>query len=308
MTTPPDSPHRPAHRSMASCGDICRRGLVCVAALLAVLMLRAESPSAQARNFGVKDGSVPEDPRDAMRDDYPTWPVNAEMPNDSFTFCRLRYNSYGSRWSRYGKWLVDYPDSDLNFSYRLQQLTALQVNPRSAIVDIDAEQMRHYPFIYMIEVGEISLTDDEARTIREYLLNGGFIMVDDFWGTEAWDTFYAAFKQIFPDREPRELPLTHDVFHIVFDLPVKPQIPGIGAGRWGRGRGITYEAFHQGSEEVHYKGVFDDRGRMMMIICHNTDLGDGWEEEGTDPWYFKEFSEKYAYPLGINIIFYAMTH
>jgi hypothetical protein len=152
---------------MASCRDACRRALVCITALLAVLMLRAESPPGQARNFGVKDGSVPEDPRDAMRGEYPTWPVNSELPNDSFTFCRLRYNSYGGRWGRHGRWLTDYPDSDLNFSYRLQQLTALQVNPRSAIVDIDPEQMRHYPFIYMIEVGDISLTDEEARIIRE---------------------------------------------------------------------------------------------------------------------------------------------
>ena len=297
----------PAVRGTRSCGV--RRwivlGLMCSFIALA---LRAEPPPVFPNNFGVKDGSVPEDPRDALRGEFPVWPVSAETPNDVFTFARLRYNSYGRRWGGGGSWLVDYPDSELNLSYRLQQLTSLQVNPRGAIVDINAEQMQHYPFIYMIEVGNISLTDDEARTMREYMLNGGFIMVDDFWGTEAWETFYTALKQIFPEREPQELPLTHDIFHIVFDLEKKPQIPGVGSAIAGRGQGITYEWYYEGSEEVHYKGVFDDRGRMMMIICHNTDLGDGWEEEGTDPWYFREFSEKYAYPLGINIIFYAMTH
>jgi hypothetical protein len=282
-----------------------------VALLFACLPMSAEPPgTVLPRNFGVKDGSVYEDPREANRADYPMWPVSSELPNDVFTFARLRYNSYsyGGHWGHHGRWLTDYPDSDLNFSYRLQQLTALQVNPRGAIVDIETEQMRHYPFIYMLEVGGITLTNDEARTIREYLLNGGFIMVVDFWGIHEWDTFYTAFKQIFPEREPQELPLEHDIFHIVFDLKVKPQIPGIGWALRGRSQGITYEADKPGSEQVHYKGVFDDKNRMMMIICHNTDTGDGWEEEGTDPWYFREFSEKYGYPLGINIIFYAMTH
>ena len=252
---------------------------------------------------------MPEDPREANRTEFPTWPVSKELPNDVFTFARLRYNSFSfNRRSQYGKWLTDYPDSDLNFAYRLQQLTSLQVNPRGAIVDIDAEQLRHHPFVYMIEPGDILLSNDEARTLREYLLNGGFIMVDDFWGTEEWDTFYTALKQIFPDREPKELTLEHEIFHIVFDLKVKPQIPSVGAALAGRSLGITHEWNKPGSKEVHYKGVFDDKGRMVMIICHNTDLGDGWEEEGTDPWYFREFSEKYGYPLGINIIFYAMTH
>ncbi len=316
MTPAPIHAERDAVSAPRGCArrgrGLLRRWVVLGLAGTALMLLPGADPfnSALPHNFGVKDGSVPEDPRDANRGEFPTWSVSSELPDDVFTFARLRYNSYsyGGRWSRHGKWLVDYPDSDLNFSFRLQQLTSLQVNPRGAIVDIDAEQMRHYPFIYMLEVGDITLTDDEARTIREYLLNGGFIMVDDFWGSEEWDTFYTALKQIFPDREPQELPLEHEVFHIVFDLKVKPQIPGIGFAQMGRSRGLTYEWNKPGSEQVHYKGVFDDKGRMMMIICHNTDLGDGWEEEGTDPWYFQAFSEKYGYPLGINIIFYAMTH
>jgi hypothetical protein len=274
--------------------------------------LAADTPS--PTNFGIKDGSVPEDPREAGRGgqfmDFPTWPVSKELPNDLFTFCRLRYNSEdwgrGRRGHGGGKWTTDYPDADLNFSFRLQQLTSLQVSPKGAIVDIKAEQMRHYPFIYMIEPGHISLTDDEARTMREYMLNGGFIMVDDFWGEEEWDVFHVALKQIFPDREALELPLEHEIFHMVFPLKVKPQIPSVGHAMAGRSQGITFERFD--AQTPHYRGVFDDKKRLMMIICHNTDLGDGWEEEGTDPWYFREFSEKYAYPLGINIIFYALTH
>jgi hypothetical protein len=284
--------------------------------LLSLTLLLAGLVGAQDRpmpkNFGNKDGTLPEDPREFMQGrfaDLPNWEVSKDLPNDVFTFARLRYESTSNRW-RGGKWMTDYPDCDVNFSFRLQQLTSLQVNPQAAIVDINAEQLRHYPFVYMIEPGGISISDDEARILREYLMNGGFIMVDDFWGTEEWDTFYVALKQIFPDREPKELPLEHEIFHMVFDLKIKPQIPSVGVAVSARDHGeyITYEPGKPGTETVHYKGVFDDKGRMMMIICHNTDLGDGWEEEGTDPWYFREFSEKYAYPLGINILFYAMTH
>ena len=279
--------------------------------LAGLFSMAADLPS--PTNFGIKDDSqVPEDPRQAGRSgqflDFPTWPVSKELPNDLFTFCRLRHNSQksGRRRQGGGDWLTDYPDADLNFSYRLQQLTSLQVSPKGAVVDIDPEQMRHYPFIYMIEPGHITLTDEEAKTMRDYMMNGGFIMVDDFWGEEQWDNFYSAVKQIFPDREAQELPLEHEIFHMVFPLKVKPQIPSVNAAIEGRSQGITYE--REDAKTPHYRAIFDDKKRIIMMICHNTDLGDGWEEEGTDPWYFREFSEKYAYPLGINIIFYALTH
>jgi hypothetical protein len=287
--------------------------LSAIASLGMALVFAADPGAPSPTNFGVKDGQVPEDPREAGRGqfmDFPTWPVSKELPNDVFTFARLRYNSMGGYRSRfrYGKWLTDYPDADLNFSYRLQQLTSLQVNPKAAVVDIDPAQLRHYPFVYMIEPGDIHLSDEEAKVLRDYMMNGGFVMVDDFWGADEWDTFYVALKQIFPDREPQELPLEHEIFHMVFPLKVKPQIPSVGHAMAGRGRGITFEWDKPGSETPHYRAVFDDKKRIVMMICHNTDLGDGWEEEGTDPWYFREFSEKYAYPLGINIIFYALTH
>jgi hypothetical protein len=280
--------------------------------LLGGLSLCLAEETASPTNFGIRDGTVPDDPRQAGRRgqfmDFPTWPVSKELPNDVFTFARLRYNSqsFGSGRRGGGKWSTDYPDADLNLSYRLQQLTSLQVSPKCAIVDIEAEQMRHYPFIYMIEPGHISLTDEEAKIMREYMLNGGFIMVDDFWGEEEWDTFNMALKQIFPDREPQELPIEHEIFSMVFPLKVKPQIPSVVQAIAGRSQGITAE--RPDAQTPHYRAIFDDKKRIVMMICHNTDLGDGWEEEGTDPWYFREFSEKYAYPLGINIIFYALTH
>ena len=237
------------------------------------------------------------------RNGVPDWQVDPEFRHDTFVFARVRYSSYGRR-SR--QWLTDYPDSDLNFSFRLQQLTALKVEPEPKIVDLTSEELFDYPFIYMIEPGNMSLTQGEVEGLRKYLLQGGFLMVDDFWGEQEWETFYYDFKRVFPDREPVELPLEHPIFHCVYPLKEKPQIPSIGAAHAGRYNGRTWERYD--AQTPHYKGVFDDKGRMMAIICHNTDLGDGWEREGEDEWYFREFSEKKAYPLGINIVFYAMTH
>ena len=236
------------------------------------------------------------------RHGVPDWKLDNRFKHDCFTFVRLKYNSYRG----WGRWATDYPDSDLNFSYRLQQLTSMKVDPNGKIVEITDPQLFDYPWVYMIEPGGLQFTEEEATTLRRYLFNGGFMMVDDFWGEDEWYNFYTQIKRVFPDREPMALPPDHPIFHCVYSLPEKPQIPSIGIAQRGRFSGITYE--RPDAKEVHYKGIFDDEGRMMVIICHNTDLGDGWEREGEDPWYFKEFSEKKAYPLGINIVFYAMTH
>jgi len=229
------------------------------------------------------------------------------MPEDVFTFVRVIYESQSDRFGRGGwhKWRTDYPDSDLNFSYRLQELTSLEVDPDGRTLELTDPALFDYPFLYMIEPGRIALSPLEAETLRKYLLNGGFLMVDDFWGQDEWQVFYQAIKQVFPDREPQELPLDHEIFHCVFDLTEKPQVPSIHWALAGRAQGLTSE---DGTEPAQYKGIFDDKGRLMCIICFNTDLGDGWEREGENHWYFKEFSEKKAYPMGINIVFYALTH
>ena len=226
------------------------------------------------------------------------WKVDNRFEKDLFTFVRIRY---GSDYGR-GKWSTDYPDSDLNFSYRLQQLTAMNVHPEGKILELTDPELFDYPFIYIIEPGDMYLHEGEVLGLRRYLLNGGFLMVDDFWGEREWRQFYSQIKRVFPDREPIELPLSHDIFHCVYDLNEKPLIPSIGHALHGQ-RTERYDA-----QEAHYRAIFDDNERMMAIICHNTDLGDGWEREGVDPWYFKEYSEKRAYPLGINIVVYAMTH
>ena len=266
----------------------------------AVFALFSAPHEVTAQRFGrgrPVDLSLPAD-----RNGVPDWEVDAHFKHDVFTFARLRYNSHRG----WGRWATDFPDCDLNFSYRLQQLTSLKVDPQGKILEISDPALFDYPLVYMIEPGGLEFTEEEVEALRRYLLNGGFMMVDDFWGEDEWYNFYVQIKRVFPDREPVELPLEHPIFHCVYDLKEKPQIPSIGAAQAGRFNGRTWE--RDDAREPHYKGIFDDKGRMMTIICHNTDLGDGWEREGEDPWYFREFSEKKAYPLGINIVFYAMTH
>ncbi len=235
------------------------------------------------------------------RGGVPEWKNDERFKADVFTFVRVKYSSYGG--GRGGNWLTDYPDSDLNFSYRLHELTALETDPNGKILELTDEAIFDYPWMYLIEPGRMSLTEAEVAGLRKYLLNGGFLMVDDFWGEYEWDNFYREIKRVFPDREPLELPLEHEIFHCVYDLAKKPQVPSLNG--W-LATGLTYE--RQDAAEVHYRALFDDKGRMMAIICHNTDLGDGWEREGEDATYFKEFAEKWSYPMGINIVTYAMTH
>jgi len=250
--------------------------------------------------------------RGSPRRGVPDWESDKEFSHDVFTFVRIQYSSgYGGygrsgRGRSGGRWATDYPDSDLNFSFRLQQLTSMEVNPDGLVLQLTDPKLFDYPFIYIVEPGDLVFSEEEVKILRNYLLNGGFLMVDDFWGEDEWYNLYYEMKRVFPDREPVELRLNHPIFHAVFDLKEKPQIPSIGAALQGRDYGITWE--REDAQIPHYKAIYDDKGRMMAIICHNTDLGDGWEREGEDEWYFREFSEKKAYPLGINIVFYAMTH
>jgi hypothetical protein len=245
------------------------------------------------------------------RGNVPTWEVDRSAPKDVFTFARIKYRSSGPERSSYA-WFTDYPDADLNLSYRLQELTALKVNPDPKLLEVTDPQLADYPWILMSGVGNWIVDDREAAALRAYLLTGGFLMVDDFWGQAEWDGFARTMKQVLPGREPVDLPRSHPIFHCVYDLPdeLSLQTPNIRAAMASRGTGVTWEDNHAGgnTRDVHFRAILDDQHRIMVLICHNTDNGDGWEEEGADPWFFSTFSEKKNYPLAINIIVYAMTH
>jgi hypothetical protein len=276
-------------------------GLVVIVLVAGIVFAQDRGRRRGGRGYGGGYG-IPGEITD--RRGVPSWEVDPHFKSDVFTFVRVKYGG----WGRGGGWLTDYPDSDLNFPWRLQQLTSLKVDPQPRVVELTDDALFDYPWIYMIEPGGLSFTEEEVVALRRYLLNGGFMMVDDFWGDEEWDNFYNEIKRVFPDREPIELDLKHPIFSCVYPLKEKPQVPSIHAARRGDATSMSDRPYDPSAREVHYKALYDDKGRMMSIICHNTDLGDGWEREGEDEWYFRTFSEPKSYPMGINIVFYAMTH
>ena len=243
------------------------------------------------------------------RGDVPTWELNPLFPHDTFTFVRIKYDSIGGYRRRGGGWDTDYRDSDLNFSLRLQQLTSLKVNPEPIVLELTDPRLFDYPFIYIVEPGALTFHPPEIEALRRYLENGGFLMVDDFWGEREYQNFHREILRVLPNRSVSDVPLSHEIFHCVYDLTEKPQVPAIQVAWYGRSQGITWEERYESDTSVaNYRAIFDDDGRIMVFICHNTDLGDGWEREGENEWYFEEFSVKQAYPMGINIVTYALTH
>jgi hypothetical protein len=176
----------------------------------------------------------------------------------------------------------------------------------------------------MVEPGALLLRDEEVPILKKYLLNGGVLWADDFWGEWQWKGFAHQIRRMFNDREFVELDMTNQLFHCVFDLKCpknKLQTPNIGQGiRSQYDGGVTWETHpREGSYrrygpdaeeciDMHIRALYDDKGRIMVLATHNCDNGDGWEREGESDYFFHEFSEKRAYPLAVNVMFYLMTH
>ena len=275
-------------------------------AVLGALLLAVGFGMAQRRSINVRTArDVPTE-----GEPPPEWTNEPAFKKDVFTFVRIRYQNNGRRRYRWdsgaGFWQIDFPDAELNLSWRLQQMTSLKVDPNCRVLELTEPELFDYPWIYIVEPGGLMFLDEEVPILRRYLLNGGFLMVDDFWGEAEWENFASEIKRVFPERDIVDLELDHPIFHCVFDIKEKHQIPNVGRGTSSQYDGITWERWD--AKEVHYRAIKDDKDRIMVMICHNTDLGDGWEREGENEYYFREFSEKRAYPLGINIVFYAMTH
>jgi hypothetical protein len=255
---------------------------------------------------GFSESYVPDDAKTAREAEThstgtPMWTNTVGFEKDVFTFARIRRNYKGGFGG--SSWATDTPDSDLNLSFRLQQVTSIKVDPNGRYLWLTDSDLYKYPFIYMVEPGSLSLDDAEVTALRKYLLNGGFLWLDDFWGESEWEGMAEELRKVFPDRKWVDLPLDHPLYHSVFDIKSKGQVPGI---RNWRAYHVTWE--RNDAHETHHRVIFDDKGRIMVFATHNTDNGDGWEREGQDHEYFLDFSEKIAYPLGINVIFYVMTH
>ena len=218
---------------------------------------------------------------------------------DVFTFVRLKY---GGSWGHRGKWDTDWPAADRNFILQLREQTNVAVGLKEKIIGIGSAELFHYPFGYMVDVSRLKFTDAEARNLRDYLLRGGFILVDDFHGTQAWKRFKKQLKKIFPDREPEDVPISHPIFHCFYRINELMQIPGAGAAR----RGKTYERGISGGRHVQCLGIYDDNRRLIMMINLNTDWGDAWEH-AADSFYPDKYSDM-AFKMGINAVIYSLTH
>jgi len=231
----------------------------------------------------------------------PAGPSAAVSPE--FQFVRLAYSDAGGGFGfgrrRAGSWLTDAPEAEQHLLKGVSRLTRLLAAPDSiGLRPVDAE-LFDYPFLYAVEVGHWELSEADAAALRQYLLRGGFLMVDDFHGSREWEVFMESLRRVFPDRPVVELDSSADVFHVLYDLDQRVQIPGSAA----LSRGVTYE---YDGYTPHWRGVFDDQGRLMIAINHNMDLGDAWEL--ADEPYYPQPLTALAYRFAINYILYAMSH
>jgi hypothetical protein len=229
----------------------------------------------------------------------------------SFIYCRGFFQSVRREPSGSG-WGTDYPGADNNFSIRLAELTRVQVKwepdrqPVHVVVRLSDPLLFNCPVLVMEDVGTIGFSEAEVVNLRNYLLKGGFLWVDDFWGTPAWNWWSREFSRVLsPGEFPiADIPISHPIMHSVYDVDEFLQVSNIGF--WRRSGGRTSERGRD-SDEVHYRGVEDSRGRLIVLMTHNTDVSDAWEREGDNEDFFDLFSPR-GYAIGVNIIVYALTH
>jgi hypothetical protein len=197
-------------------------------------------------------------------------------------------------------WTTDYPRADRHLSTALRRLTRVHIRSVEQPVDLDdGDDVYNYPWLYAVEVGHWELTDDQAKKMREFLDRGGFFMCDDFHGTSEWAVFVASMQKVFPDRPIVDIPDTDAIFHTIYDLDDRYQVPGAQYLRSGR----TYE---QDGFRATWRGIYDDKGRLVVAICHNMDLGDSWEW-ADEPRYDEKFSAM-GFRIAANYVVYSMTH
>lgn len=271
------------------------RGLLAAA----LVLVMAGTAAAQFGRFGFGPRAAP--PR------FPT----ADTFGKGFVFCRGIYRSDRREAGGQG-WSTDYPDAELNFSIRLSELSKVRVTrdasgkPDYVTIRLIDDALFECPYLHMEDVGTMALTDQEVLALRTYLLKGGFIWVDDFWGSYAWDNWTLQIGRVLPpDEYPVvDLPIDHAIFRSQFTVKAFPQIPSI---QMWRGNQTSTSERGADSAEVHSRAILDRHGNVMVFMSHNTDISDAWEREGEDPRYFFQFSPT-GYAVGINVMLYAMSH
>lgn len=217
----------------------------------------------------------------------------------NYVFSRLEYRGPGGRLFQGHTWDTDYPKADRQFLMGVLRYTRVQSRRQEQVLRVEDPKLFGFPFLYAVEVGYLDFSDEEAARMREYLERGGFLVVDDFHGTREWQNFESQMKKVFPNRAIREVDLSDPVFHCFFDIAEKKVVPGLQYLFTGR-------QFEQDGTEAHYRAIYDDYGRILVMINYNVDLGDAWEWADL-PQYPEQWTS-YAYQLGVNYIVYAMTH
>ena len=242
---------------------------------------------------------------------YPGWEYyDFPLPPDwqeksEWVFARLIYPGVqdGGGWRRRrgdNNWTIDYPRSDRHLAAAVRRLTRIHARSvEQPVSPDDGDDIYNWPFLYGVEVGHWSLTDSQAAKMRDFLLRGGFFMCDDFHGTQEWQVFIASMGRVFPDRPIVEIPNADPIFHTIYDLDDRYQVPGAQFLY----SGSTYE---KDGFEARWRGIYDDKGRLMVAICHNMDLGDSWEH-ADEPQYPEKYSAL-GFRIGVNYITYSMTH
>lgn len=224
--------------------------------------------------------------------------TGSSHPNAEFQFVRLSYTGatlFGGR----ERWLTDWPDAEQHLIRGIKRLTRIDTAEAGHYLGIMDDTLFDYPWIYAVEVGSWVLSDQETERLREYLLRGGFMVVDDFHGSLEWAGFVQGMHRIFPDRAIVDVPPDDAVFHVAYEFDEHVQIPGIQSLYSGR-------IYERDGFTPHWRGVYDDDGRLMVMINFNMDLGDAWEHADV-PEYSLLYTTR-AYKYAINYILYAMTH
>ena len=216
-----------------------------------------------------------------------------------FEFVRLAYRENRYAGGRGQAWSIDYPDAEHHFLKGVNRLTTVNAAETGRILSPLDNDIYDYPWLYVLEVGHWYLNDQEAARLRDYLLRGGFLMIDDFHGTLEWSLFMDSMNRIFPDRPIVDIPEGDEVFHVLYDLDHRIQIPSLQFIY----RGVTYE---RDGYTPYWRGIYDDDGRLMVAINHNMDIGDAWEH--ADEPAYPENMTALAYRFGVNYLIYAMTH
>ena len=246
--------------------------------------------------------------------EYENFPLPSDaLERTEFVFTRLMFpittrpvgGGFGYRGGRnwrdgYSIWTQDYPRADRHFAQAVRRLSRVHIRSVEQPVNLeDGDDVYNWPWLYAVQVGQWKLTDRQAATFREYLMRGGFFVCDDFWGEEQWVNFLESMQRVLPGSSVVDIPEDDPVFKVVYDLHDRYQVPG---SRY-RSTGVTWKCF---GCPARWRGIYDDKGRLMVAVVFNSDIGDSWEW-ADDPLYDEKFSAL-GIRVGVNYIVYSMTH